>query len=310
MSDSSPSRRATLALTLAAASWGIGTVVSKRATAEIPPLTLLAIQLAASLVVLALFMRWRRLPFRDPSSSPVLGRLGLLNPGLAYTLSLLGLAHITASLSVLLWAMEPVLILFLAGWLLRERIAARLVVLSLVAVAGMLLVIQQPGSSGSLLGVGLTLAGVACCAIYTVTTRRWLGDADSTSQVLVAQQLYALAFAGVLVGVASLVSGGALPSAVSVAGWASAIGSGVLYYGVAYWLYLSGLREVPASLAAVSFYLIPVFGVTAGFLVLGERLLPGQWLGAAVVLVAILLILRRTGATTADPVDLSVRAQA
>ena len=300
MSISTPSRRTVLALTLAAASWGIGTVVSKHATAEIPPLTLLPIQLAASLVVLGLFMRWRRLPLRHPSSTPLLGRLGLLNPGLSYALSLLGLVHITASLSVLLWAVEPVMILLLAAWLLRERITASLLVLSLVAVAGMLLVIDQPDGTGSALGVGLTLAGVACCAIYTVGTRRWLGGADSTSQVLVAQQAYALAFAGVLAGAAWLTSGSLLPNNVSAGGWASAISSGVLYYGVAYWLYLSGLRHVPASLAAISFYLIPVFGVATGFLVLGERLAPGQWLGAGIVLGAIYLILRRTGTFVID----------
>jgi len=309
MSVSTPSRSTVLALTLAAASWGIGTVVSKRATAEIPPLTLLPIQLAASLVVLALVMRWRGLPFRDASTSPLLGRLGLLNPGLAYALSLLGLVHITASLSVLLWAMEPVLILFLAGWLLRERITARLVALSAMAVAGMLLVIHQPDSSGSLVGVGLTLAGAACCAIYTVGTRRWIGDTDSTSQVLVAQQAYALAMAGILVGAAWLLSGAVLPNAVSAVGWASAIASGVLYYGVAYWLYLSALRHVPASLAAVSFYLIPVFGVAAGFAFLGERLGPTQWLGVAIVLIAIFLILRRTGVIGGEPGQQAVRAQ-
>lgn len=55
------------------------------------------------------------------------------------------------------------------------------------------------------------------------------------------------------------------PEAISLIGWASAIGSGVLYYGLAYWLYLTGLRKVPASLAAASFYLIPVFGVAGGF---------------------------------------------
>ena len=309
MSTSTPSRSTALALILAAASWGIGTVVSKRATTEIPPLTLLLIQLAASLVVLGLFMRWRRLPFRDPSSSPLLGRLGFLNPGLAYALSLLGLAHITASLSVLLWALEPVLILFLAGWLLRERITAPLVVLSLVAVTGMLLVIGQPDGSGSLLGIVLTIAGVACCAIYTVGTRRWLETADSTSQVLVAQQAHALALACLLVGAAWLAGGAALPAAVSPAGWVSAVASGILYYGVAYWLYLSGLRHVPASVAAVSFYLIPVFGVTAGFILLGERLGPTQWVGVAIVFVAIYLILRRNGALRLDLTEQPIRAE-
>jgi drug/metabolite transporter (DMT)-like permease len=295
------SRRTALALTLAAACWGIGTVISKRAIDEIPPLTLLPIQLAASLAVLAVLMRWRRLPFRDRSASPVLGPLGVLNPGLAYALSLLGLAFITASLSVMLWAIEPLLILFLAGWFLHERVTRSLVVLSLVALAGMLLVIYQPGSTGTAIGVVLTVAGVACCATYTVITRRWLATADSTAQVIVAQQAHALAFAFVLVTAAWLVGGAVRPDHVSVAGWASAIGSGILYYGLAYWLYLSGLRQVPASVAAVSFYLIPIFGVAGGFLFLGERLDPSQWVGVGIVLVAVYAILRRTSGSGLDP---------
>ena len=44
-------------------------------------------------------------------------------------------------------------------------------------------------------------------------------------------------------------------------GWVSAVGSGALYYASAYWFYLNALRAVPASFAAVSFYLIPIFGM-------------------------------------------------
>jgi probable blue pigment (indigoidine) exporter len=295
------SRRTVLALILAAACWGLGTVVSKRAIEEIPPLTLLPIQLGSSLLALALLMRWRGVPLRDPSASPLLGRLGVLNPGLAYALSLLGLVHITASLSVMLWALEPLLILFLAAWLLEERIGPSLVVLSLVALAGMLLVIYQPGSTGTTLGVALTVAGVACCAIYTVVTRRWISSSDSTAQVVVSQQTYALGVAFILVAVVWLLGGAVRPENVSPAGWASAVGSGVLYYAMAYWFYLSGLRHAPASIAAASFYLIPVFGVAGGFLFLGDRLLPGQWVGVVVVLAAIAIILRRTSVAPARP---------
>jgi drug/metabolite transporter (DMT)-like permease len=290
------STRTVLALILAAACWGLGTVVSKRAIAEIPPLTLLPIQLGSSLVALAFLMRWRRIPFRDPSATPLLGRLGVLNPGLAYALGLLGLVHITASMSVMIWALEPLLILFLAAWLLRERIGPSLVVLSVAALLGMLLVVYQPGSAGTPLGVALTLAGVACCAVYTVVTRRWIASSDSTAQVVVAQQAYALGLALVLVAGLWLVGGAVRPENVSPAGWASAVGSGVLYYAMAYWLYLSALRHVPASIAAVSFYLIPVFGVAGGFLFLGDRLQPSQWAGVVVVLAAIAIILRRTSA--------------
>jgi drug/metabolite transporter (DMT)-like permease len=209
---------------------------------------------------------------------------------------LFGLVHITASLSVVLWALEPLLILFLAALFLRERIGPSLVVLTPVALGGMLLVIYEPGSAGTPIGVALTVAGVACCAIYTVVTRHWISSSDSTVQVVVAQQAHALVFAFILVAALWLLGGAVRPESVSPAGWVSAIGSGVLYYGLAYWLYLSGLRNVPASIAAVSFYLIPVFGVAGGFLFLGDRLQPSQWAGVVVVLVAIAVILRRTGA--------------
>jgi probable blue pigment (indigoidine) exporter len=308
MFASSP-RRNVLALTLAAACWGIGTVVSKRAIEEIPPLTLLPIQLGVSLAALALLMRWRGHPFRDPSAAPILGRLGILNPGLAYALSLLGLVSITASLSVMIWAIEPLLILLLAGWFLRERIGPSLVVLSLVAVGGLLLVIGQPGGTGSLLGVLLTIAGVGCCAAYTVVTRRWLATAYSTTQVIVVQQAYAIAFALVLVAAVWLLGGAPWPDHVTAAGWTSAIASGILYYGLAYWFYLSGLRHVPASLAAVSFYLIPIFGVAGASLLLGERLEPSQWAGVAIVLAAVLLITRRTSAIASVPAERPVAAQ-
>ncbi len=91
-------------------------------------------------------MRRQGISFRT-EGSPLLGRLGLLNPGLAYALSLLGLTTITASLSVLLWALEPLMILFLAAWFLRERITPAFIVLSMIAVAGMVLIIYDPSSS-------------------------------------------------------------------------------------------------------------------------------------------------------------------
>jgi drug/metabolite transporter (DMT)-like permease len=280
-------------LILAAASWGVGTVLSKRALDELSPLTLLPIQLAGSLAVLAILMRRRGMPFRG--SPTLLARLGILNPGLAYVLSLLGLVSITASLSVLLWAIEPVAILILAAWLLRERVTPVVVLLSLVALFGMVVVVFDPASSGQLVGIALTVAGVGCCAVYTIVARRWLGTADSTAQVVLAQQAHALVFGLIALAGVAVLGGVSRPGAISVTGVLSALASGVLYYAAAYWSYLSALRTVPASVAAFSFYLIPVFGVAAGHLLLGERLDVRQWLGAAIVLSAVLAVGRLSG---------------
>lgn len=295
MTSPALARRDLVALTLAAASWGLGTVISKRALEEIPPLTLLPIQLAASLAVLAVLMRRRGMSLRG--SPALLGRLGILNPGLAYALGLLGLGSITASLAVLLWAAEPLTILVLAIWFLRERVAPVVGVLSLGAVAGLVLLVYGPSTNGHWGGVALTLAGVACCATYTIVARRWIAASDSTAQVVFAQQAHALAFALVVVALVGVFGGAVRPTGISAVGLLSAVTSGVLYYAAAYWLYLTALRRAPASLAAISFYLIPLFGVAGGILLLGEGLDPRQWVGAAIVLVAVLVITFRPNAS-------------
>jgi drug/metabolite transporter (DMT)-like permease len=285
ISPASIDRRDGVALVLAAAAWGIGTIVSKRALDEFDPLGLLPLQLAASVVALTVLM-WRR-GLALTGSPPLLARLGLLNPGLAYALGLLGLTSIAASLSVLLWAVEPLVIALLAAPILGERFTLRLGACSLLALVGVGLLVQEPGMASVGLGVALTLAGVACCAVYTVLTRRWLPDADSTAQVVVAQQAYALAFAVAIAAAAVVVGGATLVAGVTPVGLASSISSGILYYAAAYWLYLGALRRVPASVAASSFYLIPLFGVAAGRLLLGDQLEPLQWLGGALLMGAV-----------------------
>jgi drug/metabolite transporter (DMT)-like permease len=66
----------------------------------------------------------------------------------------------------------------------------------------------------------------------------------------------------------------------------------VVSYAFSFWLYLSGLRRVPASQAALYLTLIPVFGVAGAALALKERLTPLQWVGAAVVIGAVQAMVR------------------
>jgi probable blue pigment (indigoidine) exporter len=291
-------------LTGAAAAWGVATVISKRAVDEIPPLTLLPVQLAVSVTVLLLVTWLQRQPVRWSPQLPRLAALGVLNPGVSYALSLLGLAHITASLSVLLWAVEPLLILLLARWLLHDRITRPTAVAMACAVGGVLLVVAQGGAGGAALGVALTLTGVVACAAYTVICRRLLAD-DAALPVVMVQQCSALIFAVGLFAVANLTGQTPPLEHVSAWGWISAAASGALYYAAAFWLYLSGLRQVTASVAGIYLTLIPVFGVAAGYLLLSEHLTPRQWLGAALVTtsVAALTIVRAPSDPAAPMTD-------
>jgi probable blue pigment (indigoidine) exporter len=278
-------------LILAAMCWGLGTVISKAALADWPPVTLLAIQLGVSVVLLVGLMRWSGIPLRGDGPA-LLGRLGLLNPGIAYALSLLGLTTITASISVLMWTLEPLMILGLAAVVLAERITRTVLALSIGALVGIALVVYDPTAMpGATIGVWLTLAGIACCATYTVLTRRLIPRAKETGQVVLAQQLHGLVVASILVATVAVAGGSVAPAHATALGLAAAVASGALYFAGAYWLYLGALRRVSASIASSTFYLIPIVGVAGGALVLGERLGAVQWAGAAIVLVCVVGIL-------------------
>ena len=136
---------------------------------------------------------------------------------------------------------------------------------------GVLLVVAQPGVELSAFGVVLTLAGVAACAVYTVVSSPYLGSA-STLGIVLLQQSSALAFAVVLfTGVWMTGHVGSLAD-VSATAWISALAAGALYYGVAFWFYLRGLRTCSPAVAGLFINLVPVFGVTAAAVLLDERL--------------------------------------
>ena len=172
MSRSVVPPRVVMLLVLAAASWGVGTVISKRAVAR-DPAPRPARRPAGDERRRPVGRHARRARARhvaDPDhrlGHAAIERLGLLNPGAAYALSLIGLSQTSASLSVLLWAVEPVLILGLAWRWLGERVASRLAALSIAAAGGMVLVVWAPGVGGQAFGIAVTLAGVGCCARST-----------------------------------------------------------------------------------------------------------------------------------------------
>lgn len=130
----------------------------------------------------------------------------------------------------------------------------------------MLLVVYQPGATGDAVGITLTLVSIGFCALYAVLTRRLLLLDDSALSVVIAQQTAALLFAIVLATVVELAGGTGWDLAGHGRGdWAAAAASGLLYYGLGFWLFVTGLRWVPASVAGSFLPLIAVFGLAAGY---------------------------------------------
>lgn len=285
--------RAVLALILAAACWGGATVLTKSILTTVPPVRLLVLQLAASVLLL-----WLLLALRGESRSIAdkfwqVALLGVLNPGISYTLSLIGLTTTAVSISTLLWATEPVLILALAWLLLGERLNTRLALFSTVALSGVLLIggaTFTGATGGDSYGSGLILLGVLCCAFYTVFARK-LGATVDPLLAVALQQSVALLWAVLILPLDG--SGNPITAlrTMPVTLWLAVALSGILYYGLAFWFYLYGLVRVRAGVAGACLNLIPLFGVSGGLLFLQERLTTLQWLGAAAILLAVFAIL-------------------
>lgn len=291
------SRSHVLPLIAAAACWGVGAVVSKHAVSHLPPVVLLVVQLASSLVLMGV-VGARSLRRRRPSLRAAL--LGVVNPGLAYLLSLAGLVTITAGLSVLLWAVEPIFILLLAWAVVGRRPSPRVVIPAAVAVTGAVMAATGEVSGGALGGVVLTVAAVLCCAVYAVVAGEW-SESSSSSAVVAAQQGAALLFGLSVLGVAAFAGADVSVADVPGIGWVSAIVSGVLYYGLAFWAFVTGLRRTSPSVAGIYVALVPIFGLTAGWVV-GEPLTVSRLGGGVLVVVAVAAVSRSTSADEPHPV--------
>jgi drug/metabolite transporter (DMT)-like permease len=281
--------------------------MTKGALSDVPPLTLLVVQLAVSVAFLWVVVGLQRMRVSLGKEAIQLGMIGLLNPGIAYTFSLLGLTLTTASMSTLLWAAEPILILGLAWLILCERLTPSLLALSALAIFGVLLVAgidPRAGYNSSLVGNLFVLAGVGCCALYTVLTRR-IVSALEPLVVVALQQTVAFVWALAIWPIELLNGGSAALAAIPSSAWLWAVVSGILYYALAFWFYITGLKQTPAGLAGLFLNLIPIFGVAGAYVFLGERLSPVQWIGAILILAAVVGITRLPAmrAETLPPLD-------
>lgn len=204
---------------------------------------------------------------------------------------MLGLARTTASVATLMWATEPALIVVLAWIVLREQITTLMIILTATAAIGVYFAsgIASQGLSlqGTTYGAALILIGVICCAIYTVVSRDIAASVDPMA-IIAIQQSVGLVWALSIWPFEWQGSALAELSRLTLIDVLGGLVSGLMYYALAFWFYLNGLRSMGASRAGNFFNLIPVFGITFAYAFLSERLSALQWAGAAVILVSVL----------------------
>lgn len=193
---------------------------------------LLVIQLAGSLTFLWTILLLRGVRAGALRDALSIAWLGLLEPGLAFVLALIGLAETQAGNATLIASSEAIMIAALSALLLRERLSLRFFVLSAVALTGLMLAIGISGVTfGALRGDGLIALGTLAAALYVVLSSRVMRDRDPV--LVVAFQQLVAGIVALLVLPIEIVGGhtvnlGALPVSI----WALALGSGVVQYAL------------------------------------------------------------------------------
>ena len=153
------------------------------------------------------------------------------------------------------------------------------VVWALLAAAGIALIAPWQGQGLDWLGVVFALAAGGCWAVYIVLGQR-------TAAVLPGQQAVAIGMLFAALPVLPLgLAGGSLAGLTPhllLLGALLALFSSVLPFS----LEMQALRTLPTRTFSILMSLEPVAAALSGGLLLGERLLPAQWLAVGLIVVA------------------------
>lgn len=201
---------------------------------------------------------------------------------------LYGVLYSTALAAGVIMAAIPAVVALMSWAFLRERITARIAAGIACAVGGIALVSASRAApdagGGTLIGNALLFAAVLCESSYVVIGKRLTGTVSP-------RRISALVNLWGLVLVTPLGLWQALQfdfSSLSVDLWGL-----LLFYSLAasmwtVWLWMTGLRHVPASRAGVFTVMLPITAAAVGLL-LGERATAVQMLAFGLALTGLLL---------------------
>jgi len=274
-----------LFVVITAVLWASSFTVIKSAYDEFSPLAFAAVRFVAAtggmLLLLPLLRRPLRVARRDLARAAV---VGIFHVGLYQLFFSTGLRHTTATNSILIINISPVITALLVRLTGAEPITWRQGAGIGLAMLGTLTLVQAGGalSGGHLKGDLLTVLAAASYAVTPVMVLPLLRRYATITVMAV----------GMLFGTMVLVVA-ALPEllrqswSVSTGAWAqlayAAFGAGTL----GYLLWYEGIGRIGPTRVAAYSYLIPVVGVTMAVVVLGEAFTAVHALGAVVTLAGV-----------------------
>jgi len=297
MTESKPTARARIApaglmfLAITSLGWGFNWPVTKYLLSEVPPLTLRGVTgvIGALLLAALALVRRESLTVRE-GQWPRLVMAAILNVTGWMVLMGLALLWLPASEAALIAYTMPVWAAMLAWPVLGERPTVLRTIALVMAFAGLASILGGNGvvaSSAKMPGIIMALGGAFGFALGTVLAKRL-----PIKLPPITAAAWQIGIGCFPVAVAGLAIETTHWDKVTPLGWWLVVYGTVIQFCVAYVSWFAALARLPASVAAIGTMAVPVIGVVASAVALGEPLGPGQIAALVLTLAAVVLATR------------------
>jgi drug/metabolite transporter (DMT)-like permease len=265
--------------------WGASFLFIRIASPALGPQVLAGTRVVLAALTLAIIMRalrhdwphghWRQMWW--------LGALTVAAPFLLFAWAAL---HLPSGYSALLNTTAVLFGTLASAWFKEDTLTLRKLLGCVCGFAGVGLIVRLGPVQATPETVAAALACVLAAASYGVSAPLMKRATQRVQPLAIAAGIHLTAMVMLMPGAAWT-----WPQAQFTPGALLAVlVMGIVTSGLAYWLHLRILRDVSPVAAMSPTFMIPVFGVTWGHLVLGEALSPGIFAGGALVLLATALV--------------------
>ncbi|TKJ88365.1 DMT family transporter [Paenibacillus sp. PK4536] len=274
------------ALLLLGALWGASFIFIRIAAPVLGPIWLIDLRVwIAGIVLLIYALIVRKLPdFKKEWKYYLM--LGLLNAAIPFSLIAYSAVHLNASLTAILNATTPLFTAIVARIWLKEYLSVRKVIGILIGLVGVCILMgwsSVPFTLEVWLSIGASLTAALFYGIGSVYTKLTFTNTPALS-LSIGQQLAA----GIILIPLSVVT---VPTAtISLTVMIAVLGLAVLCTAIGYLLYFYLVEHVgPTKTVSVTF-LVPLFGIFWGILLLNEHITLGTIVGLIVIFIGVILM--------------------
>ena len=273
-----PVRLAILALVLLSAIWGYNWVVMKQVIQYVDPFDFSAIRTLLGAATLFLVLAVLRKPLKL-AAMPRVAMLGVVQTGAFTALIQWALVAGGAGKTAVLVYTMPFWVIPMAWWALGERIRGMQWLALAVAAGGLVLILEPWAMHSSLFSNLLAVGGGLTWALSAILAKRLRRDHDFDLLALTAWQML---FGALALCIVALL----LPSRPIDATpyfYGALFFNSVFATGLAWLLWLYILQHLSAGMAGLSALGIPLIGVLAGWVELGERPSAAEFAGMLLI---------------------------